>query len=331
MKFQIFKKNQGMALVAVLMMSALLIALYLRFMDNAGLKVRLEARKEASLQMRWSAHAGIEYAISLLAADKGVGDSYEESWKTISNYTASNSFLVGPCSCSIEIHDESAKANINAVDIGYLTKVLRYYNLGISDSSSILGEDIELGACDRLAQHIMDYIDTDNDQRAMGAEENAYLSKGLSAPRNDRLNDIRELLNIPGVTRDIFLASGTRPGLIDLFSVYNGGKINVNTAKMGIIEAVAGLPGSYDSEKRRDYFEKLSENRPFMGLAGFTNFIVDYDWNINKMYTIKFTNSTEWFRIVAHAQIGEAKRTAEAIVHRSIDGKIKILRYCEIP
>ena len=331
MKYQIANNNRGMALVAVLLMSALLIALYLRFMDNAGLKVRLEARKEAALQMRWSAHAGVEYAISLLAADKGVGDSYEELWKTASDFTASNSFLVGPCSCSIEIHDESAKANINIVDERYLTKVFKYYNLGISDSGSITGEDIDLGASERLAQHIMDYIDSDNDQRAMGAEENAYLAKDLPAPRNESLTDLRELLNIPGITSEIFLASGTRPGLQDLFSVYNGGKINVNTAKMGVIEAVSGLPSNYDAEKRRDYFEKLSQKRPFMGLAGFTNFIVGYDWNINKMYTIRFTNSTEWFRIISHAQIGEAKRSVEAIVHRSISGKIKILRYCEIP
>ena len=69
----------GMALVSVLLMSALLIALYLRFLDNAGLQVRMDSRQEAVLQTRLAARAGVEYAIALLFQDRGLGDSYNES------------------------------------------------------------------------------------------------------------------------------------------------------------------------------------------------------------------------------------------------------------
>jgi len=68
-----------------------------------------------------------------------------------------------------------------------------------------------------------------------------------------------------------------------------------------------------------------------MELAGFTNFIVKFDWRIQKPYTNKFVSATSWFRVVAFAQIGESVRSIEALVFREVDGNCRILRLVEVP
>lgn len=325
------KKQSGVALVTVILMCALLISLYLRFLDDAGLQARIDARQDQVMQARWAAMAGIEFAMSLIFSDKNKTDSYSENWANISSKTYELPLIVGGASCAVRITDESSKANINLIEESALTSTLEFYDLGITASSSILGEDIKQGASARLAQHILDYIDSDDAPRAMGAESAQYIELGKLPPANKPMNDIKELLEIPGITNEIFLASGTRPGLSDLFTVYGDNLINVNDAFEGLIKAIPGLPETYNTARRKDFYSKLLKKIPFSRLAGFTNFIVDYDWNIKNTYSQRFVTYTTWFKIEAHAQYGDANRWVTALVKRERNGKCHIVRYVEIP
>ena len=109
------------------------------------------------------------------------------------------------------------------------------------------------------------------------------------------------------------------------------GKINLNTAHEGLVRAIGGLPVDYTLERQDEYFKKLFSSRPFMQLAGFTNFIVSFDWRISKKFTRQFITHTTWFKIKTHAQYGEAHRWAEAIVKRDRPGQCRLIRYVEIP
>lgn len=325
------RNRSGVALVAVLMMSALLIALYLRFMGNAGLLARIDARQDTVLQTRLAARGAMDYALGLLDDDRGIGDSYDESWKTLTEQTFSAPLMIGAASCAVRIIDESGKLLINKADEWTLTQLFDFYDLGIIASFSIIGEEMETGGATRLAQHIIDYIDDDDSPGLMGAEASTYMQHGLLPPRNGPMADIRELLNIPGVGRDIFVASGTRPGLEDLLTVNGDGRLNVNTAPEGVVRAIPGLPATYSRERLDEYYSGLFGSRPFMELAGFTNFIVKFDWRIQKTYTGKFISATSWFRVIATAQMGESTRSVEALVFREIDGNCRVLRLTEVP
>ncbi|GAB4273699.1 MAG: hypothetical protein Kow0029_13500 [Candidatus Rifleibacteriota bacterium] len=320
-----------MALVSVMLMSALLIALYLRFLDNAGLAARIDSRQEAIMQTRWAARAGVEYAIALLFQDQGLSDSYAESWKTMTDATVDSPLMFGVCSCTVKVVDESSKANVNKIDEISLTRIFEFYDLGIVASGTFISESEKMVGATRLAQRILDYIDEDDTPRTFGAEFSTYIANGCHAPRNGPMNDIRELLEIPGITYEMFVASGTRPGLEDLLTVYGKGEINLNTALEGVIRAVHGLPDSYSPERREEFYEKLFAARPFTQLAGFTNFIVAFDWQIKKQYTNKFISYTNWFKITAHAQFGDAHRRVEALVKRDRPGQCRVVRYVEIP
>lgn len=331
MKFLLKNKKRGMALVSVLLMSSLLIALYLRFLDNAGLKARIDSRQETIVQTRWAARAGVEYAIGLLFQDRGISDSYSEGWKTMTDATSVDPLMFGTCSCTVTIVDESSKANVNRVEEGTLITIFEFYNLGIVASGTFVSESEKVGAATRLAQRILDFVDEDDSPRNFGAEFSTYTLFGYRPPRNGPMTDIRELLEIPGITQDLFVASGSRPGLGDLLTVYGKGEVNINTAMEGIIRSVPGLPGEYDLEKRESYYNGLFSARPFNQLAGFTNYIVAFDWNIQKRYTNSFITHTNWFKITAHAQFGEAHRWAEALVKRDRPGQCRLIRYVEIP
>ncbi len=331
MQTRLYRSSSGVAMVAVLLMSALLIALYLRFMGNAGLLARIDARQDAVMQMRLGARGALDYALALLANDRGIGDSYSENWKTLTESTFSEPLMIGEASCAVRIIDEAGKLLVNKTDETTLTALFEFYDLGIVASFSIIDEELQTGAAARLAQRILDYIDADSSPRSLGAEESVYLEAGLLPPRNGPMTDIRELLNIPGVTRDLMLASGTRPGLDDLLTVHGDGRVNLNTAPDGVVRAIPGLPPEYNSERVEEYFAQLLAARPFMELAGFTNFIVKFDWRIQKPYTNKFVSATSWFRVFAFAQIGESVRSIEALVFREVDGNCRILRLVEVP
>lgn len=320
-----------MALVSVLLMSALLIALYLRFLDNAGMQVRTDARQETVMQARWSARAGVEYAIALLFQDRGLGDSYNESWKTMTDATIDQPLVFGGCSCTVEIIDETSKVNVNKIDEYTLAGLFEFYQLGIIDSGAMTGESEREGASTRLAQRILDYIDEDDTPRSLGAEFSTYILHGYTPPRNGPMLDIRELLEIPGITQDLMVASETRPGLQDLLTIYGDGRININTAMEGVVRSFTGLPDEYNLERREDYFSRLLSSRPFMELAGFTNFIVSFDWQIKKEYTNKFITHAGWFKIKAYVQHGAAQRSLEVLIRRDQPGQCRVIRYVEIP
>lgn len=331
MKLLPVNKKRGMALVSVLLMSALLIALYLRFLDNAGLQARIDSRQEAIMQARWAARGGVDYAIALLFADRSIGDGYTEAWKTQTDATADSPLMFGVCSCTVSVVDESSKLFVNRVDEDILVKTFEFYDLGIVASSTLLGEAEKQAASARLAHCILDYVDDDDSPREFGAEFSTYMLYGLREPRNGPMTDIRELLEIPGITPDLMIASGSRPGLEDLLTVYGNGEININTAYEGIIRSISGLPAEYSSERIEEFYSKLFAARPFLQLAGYTNFIVAFDWRIEKKYTNRFITHSKWFKIVANAQHGEAVRRVEALVKRDRPGMCRLVRYMEIP
>lgn len=318
-------------MVAVLLMSALLIALYLRFMGNAGLLARIDARQDAVLQMRLAGRGAIDYALALLEQDKSLGDSYDENWRQLTEQTLTAPLMIGEASCAVRVVDESGKLLVNAADEPTLTRLFEFYDLGIIASFTIIDEEMKTGGAARLAQHLLDYLDADISPRAMGAEESAYLEAGLLPPRNGPMTDIRELMNIPGISRDMLVASGTRPGLYDLLTVHGIGEINLNTAPEGVIRAIPGLPDEYSAERREEYYTQLLAARPFMELAGFTNFIVKFDWRIQKSYTNRFRSVTSWLTLTSMAQIASSSREIEALVYRELDGECKILRLIEVP
>lgn len=325
------KKCSGMALVSVILMSALLITLYLRFANNANLVARIDSHQNTAMQNRLAARAGIDFALALLSQSKTSAQSYADEWKTVSEQTIENPVIIGVSSFTLEIIDESGKANVNMVTERFLTELFTYYDLGITKKFSLISEELEIAGAKRLAHRILDYIDESEDTRPLGLSSAQYVQLGYLPPKNAPLRDIRELLNIPGITDELFNASGTRLGLSDILTVYGEGKININTAPEGVVRAVWGLPDHYSRADREDFYQQLFSSLPFIEVAAFSSFIVDYDKRIQRRYTEQFMTATSWFKVISTATSGDSKVVIESIIHRDIYGDCHILRMTEIP
>lgn len=142
---------------------------------------------------------------------------------------------------------------------------LAHLNLNNSDPASWTNIDC---VSQGFRSSILDWIDEDDDTSPDGAETDFY--ERLDFPytsKNGAYVALRELLFLKDVTREIYLGEDLNrnslldeneidgqfrmppdnednrldPGLVDIFTVYGDGKVNINTASKPILAALPGL------------------------------------------------------------------------------------------
>ena len=140
-----------------------------------------------------------------------------------------------------------------------------HLNLNQSDPASWIPIECVSEEC---CSTIIDWIDEDDDAGPGGAETDFY--EQLEHPhtsKNAPLTTLQELLFLKGITRDIYLGEDLNRnsllddnerdglyripfdnednvlnlGLLDIFTTYGDGKININTTRREILEALPGL------------------------------------------------------------------------------------------
>jgi len=140
-----------------------------------------------------------------------------------------------------------------------------YLNINKSDPSSWTNID---GIGEECRASILDWIDEDDDTSPGGAETDYY--ERLELPyisKDSPIIALKELLFLKGLTREIYLGEDLNRnslldenerdgwsevpfdneddrldfGLVDIFTVYGEGKVNINTTPMTILSALPGL------------------------------------------------------------------------------------------
>src|SRR5439155_9060 len=126
---------------------------------------------------------------------------------------------LGPGQFSYRITDEESRIDLNLSRPDRVDRLL-----------TVLG--MEKQVRDAVVESLQDWQDADEDHRLNGAEsEDTYLK--LPVPyrsRNGPLEDIRELLQIHGVTPEIYYGHDRTPPLRDFVTVHGSPQININTA-----------------------------------------------------------------------------------------------------
>ena len=126
---------------------------------------------------------------------------------------------------SYRITDEAARLDINTALPARLDRLLAALGLGRTER-------------DIINDSIQDWRDRDELRRLNGAEsEDTYLR--LPVPyrsRNGNIQDVAELRQIRGVTRELYMGTAERPGLGDLLTPIPLG-VNLNTASAPVLAA----------------------------------------------------------------------------------------------
>lgn len=119
---------------------------------------------------------------------------------------------------SYRITDEEARINVNTLPPDRFDRFLA--GLGLDKSvRDVIGDSLQ------------DWRDANDEHRLNGAESDYYLE--LPVPyraHNANLDSVAELLQIRGVTPELYHGTPEKPGLVDLVTAKSTGQININTA-----------------------------------------------------------------------------------------------------
>jgi general secretion pathway protein K len=233
--------QRGFALLAVTLVLALLGVAVTEFAFSMRLEAAMVRSYKDAVLARHLAEAGIQQAIREVLNDAAVHGLDEDGQvvfyqappgggatpKRLPELPRSHVRL-GPGEFSYRITDEEARLNLNLGLPGRLDNLL-----------TALGVDKQQR--DTINDSVEDWRDANDTRRLNGVESDDYLQLPLPyRARNANPQDVAELLQVKGVTPELYYGSGDQPGLVDLVSVRGRGTVNLNTAPKLILQA-AGL------------------------------------------------------------------------------------------
>jgi general secretion pathway protein K len=225
----------GFALVAVLLVLALIGILGAEFAYSMRLEARAALTYKEGIIGTHLAEAAVQSALRELVGQGTLVAPGEDGLLTF--YTAAGIAVPRLPRDKVEapgghysyrITDESARINLNAGQPARVERLLQALKVDKSER-------------DVISASLQDWRDRNDTFRLSGAESDDYYLK-LPVPhraRNANLASINELLQIKGVTPDLFRGTAERPGLAELVTVAPAAtQVNINTASALVLEAL---------------------------------------------------------------------------------------------
>jgi len=201
---------------------------------------------------------------------------------------------LGPGEFSYRISDEAARISVNGAGPDRLERLLAAL-------------EVERAQRDIIKDSLLDWRDTNELHRVHGAESDFYLR--LPVPyrsRNGNIQDVSELLQIRGVTRELYVGMDGRPGLGDLVTALGVTAVNLNTAGPLVLKAL-GLSDAEIADVVR-----TRVRAPYPSVPG-------------RFAGRGFTVGSSSFRIEAEGVVaGVARRRVVAVVQRGADQQSRL-------
>ena len=344
--------SDGIALIMVMCAIFVLSALAAGFVLSMKVETRLAQNAYSEQQLLWLGRSGVELArYVLMQHPQGEPfDSLNQKWAGGSGSLAeSNSVLsslsldnypVGDGTVSIKIIDLERKVNINTANSQMILQALTLMGVDANDISVV-------------SDSILDWISPAGPPRVAGAESDYY--QGLAVPyyaKNAPIDDLSELLLVKGVTPEMYWGSnstnhtpsvfqhklglGTAPGqtpdypfgLVEIFTPFSSGKINVNTADVNVLQMIPGVDAAMADAivKQRagpDGVDGTEDDTPFRNpAAAFQSVGINNPQSAQLCDVHSFT-----FEVHVTAQLGDYKREYVAILARTSGTVIQVLSF----
>lgn len=352
MNFNGTQHNRGLAVVMALALILLLATVSLELHINERTNLLNSAAMRDRLNLNQMTVSGIHLAMAVLIKDRldSEADSLQEDWadeENLDGLLAEIPFDQGRL--SVKIIDELGKVQINALvqfpegrqfNVNQRNLWERFTDQFLSLYKLL--DDSEAGLIDTdpltIINSIKDWLDSGDDDAITGlsgAESDYY--EELDPPyacKNGPFDHLSEVSLVQGVTPEIFNGLGGAAGLADYITVYGAmetpdhkfsfpGKININTAELAVLSAL--LP-SDDT----DFAQLLIDYREAISGTQYTNDLTNINWykNVPGFAGISIepdliTVSSNIFRIVAKAELGDVHTTTTAVVRREKDLETK--------
>jgi general secretion pathway protein K len=332
-----------MAVAVVLLITTAALELHINERTNllnaAGMRDRITLEQMAA--------SGIHLAMAVLVKDRldSESDSLQEDWadpETMATLVEELQFEKGKL--DVKISDELAKIQINALvqfpeGTAYNEKQHKIWERFAGNLMTVyelLGDqtgELEETDAATIIDSVKDWLDKDDDiLTGLNSAESDYY-QGLDPPydcKNGPFDDISEVRLVKGITPELFTGIAGMAGLSNYITVYGAtkvddnkfsfpGKININTAELPVLKIL--LPS--ESE---DLAELLVEYREAVSGTQYTNNVTNINWykNVPGFGSINLepdliSVSSDTFRIVATAVMGDVRTVTTAVVQRERD------------
>lgn len=231
--------RHGFALVAVMLVLGLLGVIVAEFALSMRLEAAMVRSYKETMLARNLAEAGVEQAIREVLSHGQIQGLDEDGQLAFYRMAPGQTVparvprlermrvALGPGEFSYRITDEEARLNLNASQPERIDRLL-----------AALGLDKKQR--DVVSDSLQDWKDPNDEHRLNGAEsEDTYLKRPVPyRARNGSLQDPAELLQINGVTPELYIGTPDRPGLAGLVTVHGRGTVNINTAPALVLTAL---------------------------------------------------------------------------------------------
>jgi len=232
------RDERGFALLSVMLVLVLLSVIVIEFVVETRLEASMVRSYRDGVLAAHLAEAGVQQAIreilgpgTIVALDDDGTLSFYRAADTVTPVKLSrlprSNVALGAGEFTYRLSDEESRININGAAPDRVDRLLTAVGLDKQDR-------------DVINDSLQDWKDPDDLHRVNGAESEDYYLK-LPVPyraRNGALQDEAELLQIRGVTREIYRGSERRPALGDLVTVSGRNTVNINTAPVPVLAAL---------------------------------------------------------------------------------------------
>ncbi|RJQ56921.1 MAG: hypothetical protein C4526_00490 [Nitrospiraceae bacterium] len=232
-------RNGGVALVLVIWIVVVLIAIVGEFSYSMRTEINISRNFKEEEEAYQLAVAGIEEAKAEILTVKDPSKIYmDENGALVLDPEAGEQperkSSLGKGSYQYVITDEDGKLDLNTASV----EQMRYI---------FLNTGVDIKDADVIVDSVMDWRDTDNLHMLNGAEDDYY--EDLKRPYSSKdgpFDSGEELLLVKGMSPEIFFGSGGKgakdgyEGAGKYFTVYGAGSINIRTAPLIVLEALAG-------------------------------------------------------------------------------------------
>ncbi len=337
-----FGSNSGMALLITLTVITLLIVVSLELNRRARNTVFAAAATRDRFALSQMLFSGLHAAMAILVEDRRQTqiDSLQEDWadpEKVTTLLQAMAFEEGQL--EVQISDERSRIQVNALvqfpegrdfDV-YQPNLWRRF---LRAAFLALEQSEESDPVNTIVNSLKDWLDTGDDDAITGltgAESDYY--QDLDPPyaaRNAPLAHIAELLQVKGVTPELFYGAEDLPGIAQFLTVSGmtvgrgdgvtfDGQININTAELPVLiallaEADAELATAIDAhrlEQKGDVFvHDLSNPQWYKDVPGAGDIRIE-----EALITVR----SDFFRITARAGLQEMKLGLTAVVKRELD------------
>ena len=229
--------ERGVALIVVMLVLALLAVVVTESAFSARLEASMVRAYRDGMLARHLAEAGVHQGIREMLSQAQIAAVDDEGrlafYRVLPGQTTPTRLpalprtrvALGPGEFSYRITDEAGRLSLNGGDAARLDRLLEAL-------------EVDRGQREIITDSIQDWRDANEVHRANGAESEFYLR--LPVPyraRNANIQDAAELLQIRGVTRELYAGAADRPGLAELVTAVTGTTVNLNTAPAPVLKA----------------------------------------------------------------------------------------------